>query len=255
MDHGPFRELAAGAALGDLTTGERLSFRVHAALCAECAAVERDLDGTLAMLSVAPRQRPAPDGLRAAVLASVAGIGPTADVDRLRRENRRLRVLTTVGIGAAAVLAIAVVGAGARTATLSDEIASTNASLAAMSARVSDGEAAMAVSLAPGHLSARLGALPSAADAEAVVVYRPGSTDAYLVARGVPATPAGRVYQLWVADDAGVHALGTFSYDGTGVLVVPFGTDLAGKTAAMLTLEPAGGATGAPGPELLFGEL
>jgi hypothetical protein len=255
MDHRPFRELAAGAAIGDLTTGERLRFRVHAALCPDCAAVERDLGGTLATLSLAPRQRPVPDGLRAGVLASIATAGSTADVDRLLRENRRLRTLSIAGIGAAAVLALAVAGVGLRAATLSDEIAATDASLATMASRISAGEAAMAVSLAPGHVTAPLGAMPAAPDAEATIIYLPGSTDAYLVARSLPAAPAGHVYQLWVADGAGVHALGTFAYDGTGVLVAPFGTDLAGMTAAMLTLEPAGGATGAPGPELLFGEL
>jgi len=113
----------------------------------------------------------------------------------------------------------------------------------------------MAVALAPGHVTTPLGAMPAAPGALASVVYEPGSTQAYLVAQRMPPTPSGHVYQLWVADDTGVHPLGTFRYDGSGVLVADFGTDLAGKKAAMLTLEPEGGATSAPGPELLFGEL
>ena len=113
----------------------------------------------------------------------------------------------------------------------------------------------MAVALDPGHVAARLGALPAAAGATASVVYAPGSSDAYLVAQHLPPTPTGHVYQLWYADGAGVHPLATFTSDGAGVLVVSFGTDLAGKKAAMVTLEPTGGTTGAPGPEMLFGTL
>lgn len=75
----------------------------------------------------------------------------------------------------------------------------------------------------------------------AVLVYRPGSTDAYLMAMDLPATPDGQVYQLWVADGAGVHALGTFPFDGQGAFVAPFGVDLGTSAAAMLTLEPEGG--------------
>jgi hypothetical protein len=75
------------------------------------------------------------------------------------------------------------------------------------------------------------------------------------MANDLPATPAGRVYQLWYADAAGVHPLGTFHHDGSGPFVAPFGVDLAGSVAAMVTLEPEGGAQGDPGPEVIFGEL
>jgi hypothetical protein len=37
--------------------------------------------------------------------------------------------------------------------------------------------------------------------------------------------------------------------------VVPVGVDLAGSSAAMVTLEPTGGAVGEPGPQVVFGEL
>ncbi len=66
-----------------------------------------------------------------------------------------------------------------------------------------------------------------APDALARVVFRPGTTDAFLMATELPATPAGHVYQLWVADAAGVHALGTFRHDGRGAFIAPFGVDLA----------------------------
>jgi hypothetical protein len=71
----------------------------------------------------------------------------------------------------------------------------------------------------------------------------------------LPATPDGMVYQLWYADAAGVHALGTFRHDGEGPLLARFGVDLGSSAAAMVTLEPEGGAVGEPGPQVVFGEL
>jgi hypothetical protein len=37
--------------------------------------------------------------------------------------------------------------------------------------------------------------------------------------------------------------------------MAPVGVDLAHSAAVMVTLEPSGGATGAPGPQVVFGEL
>jgi len=260
MDHRAFRELAAGAALHDLSRGERALLRVHEVTCRACAGLHRDLDETAALLSLAPRQRPAPDALRAAVMRSItsgAAVGdPVAgELAALRRETRRLRAWSVAGLAAAAVLAIAVAGLGVRTVSLSDQLGASEASARSMATRLAEQEGAMAVALSPDHVTAPLGAMAAAPGALASVVYEPGSTEAYLVAQQMPPTPSGHVYQLWVADGAGVHPLATFTYDGSGVLVAGFGTDLAGKKAAMVTLEPAGGATGAPGPELLFGEL
>ena len=76
-----------------------------------------------------------------------------------------------------------------------------------------------------------------------------------MMAADLPASPAGTVYQLWSADVAGVHALTTFTCDGRHACLAPFGVDLAPATATMITLEPAGGAQGEPGPQVAFGEL
>ena len=76
-----------------------------------------------------------------------------------------------------------------------------------------------------------------------------------MVARGLPATPPGTGYQLWYADEAGVHGLQTVAFDGHAAFVASFDVDLATSDAVMLTLEPAGGAIGDPGPQVVFGEL
>jgi len=96
---------------------------------------------------------------------------------------------------------------------------------------------------------------PMAAQATIYVVYRPGTPEAWLMAANLPATPAGKVFQLWWADEAGVHALTTFTCDGSHACLAPFGVDLAAATATMITLEPVGGAQGEPGPQVAFGQL
>ena len=143
----------------------------------------------------------------------------------------------------AVVFAVASIGFGLRTVDLQGRIA------------VQD--QALAVLADPAHLTAPLkneaSGTPSAV---AMAVYLPSSTKSYVMAIGLPPTPDGHVYQLWYADAAGVHPLGTYRYDGTGAFVAPFGVDLSGSAAAMVTLESSGGASGdTPGPQVVFGAL
>ena len=116
-------------------------------------------------------------------------------------------------------------------------------------------DGAMAVLVSPDHETATLQPDALAPDAVAVAVFQPGTTESYVMVANLPATPAGHVYQLWYADTAGVHALGTFHHAGLAAFVAPFGVDLANSEAAMITLEPDGGAVGEPGPQVVFGTL
>ncbi len=188
-------------------------------------------------------------------MASSVGGRPASVAARAAQPARRDRVATIAALGVAAVLGVVAVGFAARTVQLTDEVASVTAALAATERRTTEEIAAMRLVTDPAHVAAALHAESVAPAASAVVLYRPGAADSYLLASGLPSTPDGQVYQLWWADASGVHALGTFTYDGDGPLVAPFGVDLADGTAAMVTLESAGGATGEPGPQVVFGEL
>lgn len=274
------RRLAAGAALEDLAPDEWREFHAHRRTCAECARLEIELDHVLADLAlVVPDRVPPPDlfeGIRRAIAAEPAE-GPSADIPQaapqapattrerddagtplpptlvpFRRPDRR-PILAAVGLAAA--LAAVSVGLGARSVALSDELGSARAQLGRLQEAVGHQGAAMAVAVNPSHRTAQLHAERTVPGATAFVLYVPGSDDAWLVAHGLPATPAGHAYQLWFADTAGVHGLGAFTYDGQGAFVAPFSVDLADSSAAMVTLEPLGGATGDPGPQVVFGEL
>jgi anti-sigma-K factor RskA len=264
MDHGSFDQLAAGAVLEDLDPDEARLFAAHTSTCDACRALAGDLQATSADLAFAARPRRPPPGLRASVMTAIVGaandrpVPPVAtivDIESLRHETRRSRRFAWVAAGLAACLAVATVGLGAYAVSLSDRLDRAETAAGAAGRIASDQAAAMTVALDPAHATASLHAESLAPAANAVIVYRPGTRDAFLMASNLPATPADHVYQLWVADATGVHPLGTFPYDGSGPVVVPVGVDLAGSSAAMVTLEPTGGAVGEPGPQVVFGEL
>lgn len=278
MDHATLHELAAGAALDDLDPAERDRLDDHLTTCSSCRRLSVELDDVVGELAlVAPVLHP-PAELRGQVLAAIhEGPGPrlalvpaataagtiptqgtTVTPTIMAADGpaaRRTAVTRWAGLAAAAVFAIAAAGMGVQNQRLSEEAAAANVALAEAKAELGARQAAVAVALDPAHVTVALHTEPVAAAANAVVMYRPGTTDAYLMATELPATPAGQVYQLWFADAAGVHALGTFHHDGQGPFVAPFGVDLASSAAAMVTLEPEGGAVGEPGPQVVFGEF
>ena len=277
MDHVALRELAAGAALDDLEPAERHALDQHLKTCAPCRGLATDLDDVLGELALVVPVLEPPRGMRDAVLAAVRqpagprlalvsdgeGALTTASVDAVPSDRTVAgprvstidRLLRWGGLAAAAVLAVVAFGFGAQNQRLQDQVAATNLALREAQAQVAARQAAVTVAADPAHVSVALHAEAVAPAAHAAVMFRPGTSDAYLVATDLPPTPAGHVYQLWVADAAGVHPLGTYAFDGRGPFIAPFGVDLATSVAAMVTLEPDGGATGEPGPQVVFGEL
>jgi len=281
MDHAQLRELAAGNAIDDLDAGEAAELRDHLAACGPCRALTDDLDRLVGELGLlAPSMHP-PAELRHQVLGAIraegrpvltlmapaGAVGLTTAVEpamaasrdpaegSIGRTGRRDTMLRWTGLAAAAAFAIVAVGLGIQNRQLSQDIAATSLALVEARAELQTRQAAVAVAADPNHRTVALHAEPIAPDSTSVVMYRPGTADAVLMATGLPPTPADHVYQLWFADTSGVHALGTYQFDGVGPFVAPFGVDLSSSAAAMITLEPIGGAVGEPGPQVAFGEL
>jgi hypothetical protein len=281
--------LAAGSALDDLTRDERADYDAHRAGCRECAVAEDELSAVVADLAlVAPERLPPPDllaGIRLAIDAEatragtgrVRGIGdgsaipgpalametvatdtavhelggPVVPIQAARSMRRPL--LATVGI--AAVLALAVGGLGARSVGLQRDLDAATARVVSLQAELGDRGAVMAAAMNPAHVTVALHNEPLAQEANAVVMFVPGTDSSWIVAENLPVTPSGHGYQLWFADAQGVHGLQTVPYDGEGPFVGELGVDLAASSAVMITLEETGGAQGEPGPQVVFGEL
>jgi len=278
MTHDGNRLLTAGAALGDLDADEWRTETAHAASCPDCVALEAELLEVLADLAlVAPahippaallgrvraaiREADAADGQREASSPAVSaeapadpGTSPAGPISLDAARARRARPLAAA-LAMAAVFALVAVGLGAATIRLGTELDRTRAAVAALKSDAAGQTALMAALANPAHRTAPLAGKSAAPNATAVVVYVPGTTEAWIVADNLPATPAGSTYQVWYADANGAHPLETATWDGKGVMVAPVGADLAKSAAVMITLEPTGGSTGTPGPEVVSGAL
>lgn len=267
IERDPFIRLVADRQLGGLDDIEAIELDRHLVGCARCAAEVRAFDGTLADLAlVVPARRP-PGSLQGSIMTAIRSVAPATDpmparpaavVDGGGASWRRWAVRSwsrPVAAGLAAALVIVSLGGWWGVVSLRSELDQERASVTAAQSQLALQGAAMAVALDPRHVAAALAPEAIAPAAVAQVVYRPGTDQAYLIADHVPPTPTGKVYQLWYADGAGAHALTTVAFDGHGTLIVPFGVDLGGKAAAMVTLESVGGAQGTPGPQVVFGDL
>ncbi len=252
--------LTAGAVLDDLAPDERASYETHRDACHECRRLECELDRVMADLSlVVPERIPPPDllgGIRRALAAETAmGDAQPIAIMPLVAIRRSRRVPRVASLALVAAFGLIAIGLGARTITLQRDLDTTAAQVASLESALAERGDAVTVALNPSHVTVALHGDALAPEAEAAVVFVPGQDAAYLVARNLPATPAGHGYQLWYADADGVHPLQTMAYDGSGPFVAPIGVDLEGSTAVMITLEASGGATGDPGPQVVFGEL
>jgi hypothetical protein len=217
---------------------------------------------------MSPERMPPPDllaGIRLAIAAeddaprSISAVSSApeaqpsaANVVPIRRPSRGPLIAS---LAIAAGLGVVALGLGARSVTLQQDLDTTSAQVASLQTNLAGQGGAMTVALNPSHVTVALHGDAIAPAAEAAVVFVPGDDASYIVARNLPATPAGHGYQLWHADATGVHPLQTVSFDGNGTFVAPVGVDLANSSAVMITLEETGGAKGEPGPQVVSGEL
>jgi anti-sigma-K factor RskA len=212
--------LMAPYALNALTPDERARFEAHLDRCATCQAELAGFQATAARLGEAHSQTP-PAGLRARILAHVS----TAQQERpvlasitqghgLRRSLQRLAVAAVFLIGAAGVGGYVVErdrahDSVARTAAIEAVLAAPDASTTSKS--FSTG----------GNLR---------------LVASPGTDSAVIVANDLPALKGGKVYQVWMINDAGPKSQGTFRTSGLMIM-----TGAGGADSVAVTVEPAGG--------------
>jgi len=94
--------------------------------------------------------------------------------------------------------------------------------------------------------------LPPAAAAAARVFVSP-SRGLMMAAEGLPALPAGQVYQLWAIIGTTPISAGVFQRDTNGRATVLHHAPIASPAALAVTVEPAGGVSAPTGPKYLLG--
>lgn len=229
MSDGNVHALVGAYVVDALDDTERAAFEAHLTTCADCRDEVASLGDTAGLLSGLSATAP-PAGLRDRVLADAARTRPLppevpeapaapANVRSLPLRRRRLTILAA----AAAVLAIVGVGVGVTQPWNDDD---TTLSATEQVLKAPDAES-VTVELEGG--------------AKATVVRSVKEERAVIVTHAMPAAPAGKVYQLWLQEDA----------DGPMISagLMPPGSDqtrlLEGDAAQAIgvgiSVEPAGG--------------
>jgi anti-sigma-K factor RskA len=261
MTHDELRELSGGYALGILDEPDRRAFEAHLSTCASCAAEVRDFTAVASALALDVPQIDPPASLRERVLraATLPASRPAAIEEitsrRATSDARRLRRESLLALLSAAAVVIAV-GLGAYAISLQRRIAALEGQVRAAADRAAQSQQQLVQLRAAADQSTQVRRILAAGDLRrldlAGTKAAPGAAgrafwspaEGLVVAfANLPATDAGRVYQLWVIPpggnpiDAGLLDL---QPDGRALALARAGTSQRVGTVA-ITLEPAGG--------------
>jgi anti-sigma-K factor RskA len=293
MDHQAIKDLLTLAALDRLEPDEARELKEHLrAGCDECEAELRELREVVASLALSLEQESSEEGSEERIWerleARLDGAvpqpgGPGAkEADSARRPARG-----RVGAwrAATAVMAAVIVGIAIYAAQMSDRLRRANEEhqqqLAAMNSRLARLGAELErtrvevgtlqrvlgdrlrlekVLSAPDLRLTRLAPLAPAPGARAIVAISATNKAAVFQAGGLPATPAGKIYELWwITKEHGPVPAGLFQAEDGRPVVAPVAPPPPGEHVLLsaVTLEPAGGVSkptgamylkGAPGP-------
>jgi len=259
MNHDAWLEQADLYALGALDGEERAQFEAHLATdCAICAARLRETGEALRALpeslpSVAP-----PPALRARVLERIAAErAPAAAAVTLRPARRPSRAVWWAGWAGLAAAAVLLVFVNSELRTTRQEVHTLQGRVAVLQAELSRREETLRFFSDPGVRYVSLAGLKPSPEASAWLLWNPSTRQGLLLARGLPAAPAGHAYELWALAGGQPVPAGVFSVDaaGRGLLrLAELPTDHAFDTFAV-TLEPIPGVPKPTGPMHLLGKV
>lgn len=238
-DRADIHMLSGAYALDALDTEQAEAFERHLDSCPDCRAEVESFTSAVSHLADDSTEAP-PARLRDSVLTSITQVrplpplvpsDPSGDIVSdnptavATLEARRARRLTTWLAVAAAVLAVATVGAVWRATSLQGEVSQLTATAAELNAVLTAPDAR---TIAQGDATTRATLVVSASEGAAV-----------LLTQGLVA-PQGSTYQVWFVSAAGEASSAGFvpSTSGTPTVLVGDPTQAA---AVGVTLEPAGG--------------
>lgn len=216
MNAPDIHSLTGAYAVDALDDDERLAFEEHLAQCAACQTEVADLREAASLLPSTLATTP-PPGLRAAILGQATTVRPLPPPIPAPGRRPHGRLLAA----AAAVLVLA--GGGGAVVWQQTHFSSTpSAADRVLQAR-----------------DARRVSVDLTGGASATVYRSVSQHRAVLVTRGLPAAPAGRVYELWLQRDGRMVPAGLLRSAGDQVVLLS--GDASEATAAGITVEPPGG--------------
>jgi hypothetical protein len=175
----------------------------------------------------------------------------------LRPVRRRGRVLWWAGwAGLAAAAALLIVVNGELRSTR-QELRALQERLGTLQAELGRREEALRFLSDPSVRYVSLGGLKPTPEASAWLLWNPATRQGLLLARGLPAAPAGHAYELWALAGAQPVPAGVFTVDAAGRALLRLPQLPEGHTydAFAVTLEPAPGVPKPTGPMHLHGKV
>jgi anti-sigma-K factor RskA len=260
MRHDTRLEQAAAAyALGALDGAERAEFEAHLAEgCASCAERLRETREALTLLPRALPEVAPPPALRTRVLDRIAAERPAPGAPGpLRPERHRGRVVWWAGWAGLAAAAALLIVVNLELRAARQELRALEGRLATLQTELAQREETLRFLSDPSVRYVSLGGLKPTPEASAWLLWNPATRQGLLLARGLPAAPAGRAYELWALAGALPVPAGVFQVDagGRGLLrLPPLPADHA-YDAFAVTLEPVPGVPKPTGPMHLHGKV
>jgi anti-sigma-K factor RskA len=257
MNREELSELAAGYALGALEGEERARFEAlldagdrdaHAAL--------RDFAATLAAVGASTAEAP-PPRIKAELLARIERESTTAPVrPAVSVHPRRSAFWPGVVSGAVAAGLVALVVGWLTASEYAQRLDTLERGAAGLRVELENQKALLELLRDPETQVVALSGVGPGTAARGRMMWL-AHAGGYFVAAGLPASPAGKAYQLWAIAGANAPVSGgVFTVDGRGAvrLIVPQLPGVTRVDAFAVTLEPAGGLPAPSGEMYLLGK-
>lgn len=240
LTHEELKELLGAYALDAIEANERRALERHLSDCAQCRGELTEHRSVAALL--AGGGAPAPVGVWDRIEAAIETSGEEKSLPTVRERTRRVWQRVAVGFAAAAVAAIALLGA---------RVIQQGSQLEDIRALLAGGGLLRAANAALLNPSAERVTLASESEDLTVEAVLLPDGRGYLVQGNLPTLKESRTYQLWAFVDGRAVSAGVLGRDATvSMFEAPLGLD-----ALAITEEVAGGSIRPSGPPIVLAQV
>ena len=257
MSHEEYQELLAAHALTALDAADARALATHLDTCVECREQTRDWEETAAMLAFAAEPREPSARVRENILAalrhepqSAAATGAQRTASQVLPFERPVKPARSPFASLAAIAAtVALIALSLSLLFVWKQKRANDAEVARLSSEMRKTQAELqhereVISLitSPGAHMAELAGTNAAPGAHAMIAYDKDG-QAMLMAKGLPAAPPGKAYQLWFIKDGKKMPGKVFKTDpsGAGTLKDQMPAEALSAAVFAITLEPESG--------------
>lgn len=268
MTHEEYKELMSIGALAALESAEGRSLAAHLESCPECRSEMGVWDNTAALLAFDARPLAPSAQVRDRILAAVRAekvaraeksatvvnsdrklVQSSGDSKVVPFERRSKPVRTPIKSHYAAAASVALMALAIslfviwqQNRAIRVELARVNSEKSEAQQQLAHEREVLALITSPGARVTELAGTKVAPDAHAMIAYDKNGR-AMLMAKGLPAAPAGKAYQLWFIMGSKPMPGGVFTLDanGNGSLQDQIPSEALNGAVFAITLEPANG--------------